>query len=810
MPIVLFGILVILRRTYNKEIETYPAKYYPKSYIFPLSQDLISGRLGEEFGFGADLGLQSGDGPSLGGRVVASALCNGTVRQMATEWLEAQLDRKVSADMTLAEQLQQLDAAEAAGRVRGWLVSAQTCDVANVTGELEKARHDYLDSAWRRMLEGNASRLDSELAGQLQEFRTQLGGELAQLWDYLQGEGSSASGWLVEYVERNLNDTCHLQGPLWNHSWNTSELASSLQRASEAMERFQEWIENVTGVEVSWLDWLGNLSAVEVEASWLRNLTLAGAWGPGQLDREALQELADQAKSYIAEVAVEVEEYLNNASTDGEYEYQLPMGAFAMADRVVWWTSHFLKPASANLEFLEGIQAVASMAASEPEPEPEPELPDLAQEFDTQVVQKLYEMIDYWTKSNQTDKAIEYIEHFWQELNRTIDVALELRIQYDPEIQVSFGFLDSLRSALADLEGLNASTIESGLLPQWADQWQLECEKVNASAIAEFIERMRDDCPLCMQIANATSMDSFTHVVAKAHEWIEGLDLSALEANFTQWQGLLQGVDPDEVYDATLNFLQAFQLEEVEEGISVAAQCAERLWQDLRVRTEEWLGTNLSCDQSLEFDFDWSWDNLSWEGFQQLGGQAFRRLQKRGDNNNNGNDDDGEGTDWLIESVLSQRKLLVAPYKGDAKKLFENMIAEVVLSLTDWRHLDLGGLNRLKDWDVFGEAMDGVLAWVRGGAATAVEWALRDGLMLTFDSEGEMLDWVKDHPTEVLAGLVFENVDADGNLAGSRVDVMYKIRMDRNILPATTRLLSRVRGAMLGRLSSGVSIYVFK
>ena len=35
----------------------------------------------------------------------------------------------------------------------------------------------------------------------------------------------------------------------------------------------------------------------------------------------------------------------------------------------------------------------------------------------------------------------------------------------------------------------------------------------------------------------------------------------------------------------------------------------------------------------------------------------------------------------------------------------------------------------------------------------------------------------------------------------------YKIRMDRNILLATSRLLSRVRGAMLGRLSSGESMY---
>ncbi|CAK0903562.1 unnamed protein product [Prorocentrum cordatum] len=727
---------------------------------------------------------------------------------MATEWLEAQLDRKVIGNVTLAEQLQQLDAAEEAERVRGWLVSAQSCDVANVTGELEKARQGYLDSALRRMLEGNASRLDSELARQVQEFRSQLSGELSQLWDYLQGEGSSASGWLVEYVERNLNDTCHLQGPLWNHSCNTSELASNLQLASVAMEHFQGWIENVTGIEVSWLDWFGNLSAIEAETSWLRNLTLAGAWSLGQLDREALQELADQAKSYIAEVAAQVEGYLNNASTGGEYAYQLPIGAFAQADRIVLWTSHFLKPASASLEFLEEVQAVASMAASEPEPEPEPEteLLDLAQEFDTQVVQKLYEMIDYWTKANQTDKAIEYIEQFCQELNRTIDVALELRVEYDHEIQVSFGFLDSLRSALADLEGLNASAIEANLVPQWADQWQVECERVNASAIADFIERMRDDCPLCVQMLNLTSMDSFSYWVAMAHDWIEGVDLSALEANLTQWQVLLQGVDPDEVYNVTLSFLQAFQLEEVEEGISVAAQCAETLFQDLRGRAEQWLDANLSCDQPLELDldFDWSWDNLSWwEGFQQLGGQTFRRLQRRDD----GDEDDVEGMDWLVQGLLAQRKLLVAPYKGDAKKLFENMIAEVVLSLTDWRHLDLGELNRLKDWDAFGEAMEGFLAWVRGGAAMAVEWALLDGFMLTFDSESEMLDWVKDHPTEVIAGLVFDSVDADGNLVGSGVDVRYKVRMDQNILPATTRLITRVSGAMLGRLSSGTSTY---
>jgi len=192
-------------------------------------------------------------------------------------------------------------------------------------------------------------------------------------------------------------------------------------------------------------------------------------------------------------------------------------------------------------------------------------------------------------------------------------------------------------------------------------------------------------------------------------------------------------------------------------------------------------GLNLSFSASLGLP-SWPIVSGSTMGSGSTAGSTTNGTTTKGNENGGGNQVRG----WIQKELL-RRKLIVAPYSGEAKELFDSVKVELALSVLDPR-----------EWD--NSVTKAVLRCpaVRAATARIADLFLQDRMM-TFSTPAELEEFAKNNPDDVLAGVVIDNADPfTGNFPPGPLSVVYKIRMHAQFLPPTDRILKYARYAMFG------------
>jgi hypothetical protein len=143
---------------------------------------------------------------------------------------------------------------------------------------------------------------------------------------------------------------------------------------------------------------------------------------------------------------------------------------------------------------------------------------------------------------------------------------------------------------------------------------------------------------------------------------------------------------------------------------------------------------------------------------------------------------------WIMEE-LSRRKILIAPYRGEAKKLFELAFVEMTLSF-----VTPDGSGNIPGW------LEPLTRCplVRAAVAKGVELFVQERL-ITFDTEQGLEAHARADPNGVLAALVFESADpATGDFPPGELDMEYAIRMHAQLLPPTSKIIRMSANAMFG------------
>eukprot|EP00971_Amphidinium_carterae_P042401 833429-Amphidinium_carterae.1 len=331
-----------------------------------------------------------------------------------------------------------------------------------------------------------------------------------------------------------------------------------------------------------------------------------------------------------------------------------------MFDQAIWWISHFLRTNGSTTELLGqsdlGLEWESRLEA-----------PATEKYFRTELGRSLYQ--DHWQWQQQEPVDLPTWERY---INESTDKSL----------------LEHIRTFLDELHGKNASDIEDDLLPDWEKDWEHECLGVNSSKVADVFVRTQESCPFYRGAVKDSNRTNASQLVADLHEHLEEMNLTKLQEKLEEWQHEILDYDSTEMGREVQDWISDVQDEtRRRDGDTVVEKMATELSQRAHGEMQKMLWGKAKCNETTE----------------------SRRLQ--------------EGEEWdaastYIMDYIATRKVLIAPYNGEVKELWDLIIVEAVLSATTLDRRSSESMRFVR------ELLRCPL--VRGAASRAVEYLLED------------------------------------------------------------------------------------
>eukprot|EP00971_Amphidinium_carterae_P196113 3891393-Amphidinium_carterae.1 len=292
-------------------------------------------------------------------------------------------------------------------------------------------------------------------------------------------------------------------------------------------------------------------------------------------------------------------------------------------DSAIWWISHFLRANGSTAELLGnsdlGLEWEIDMEA-----------PPTEKHFRTELGRSLY--ADHWRWQQEEPVDLPAWELY---INETTDMSLLERMQ---------DFMDELR-------GKNASEIERDLLPDWEEDWEQECLAVNSSKVADVFVRTQEGCPFYRGVVKRSNRTNASKVIADLHEHLEEMNLTKLKETLEKWQHEIHDYDAPEMGREVQDWIRDVQDDSQErEGDNIVEKMAVELSHRAHREMQKMLWGKVKCNETTD----------------------ARRLQE--------GEEWDQATSYLMDYIAT-RKVLIAPYKGEVKELWDLIIVEAVLSV---------------------------------------------------------------------------------------------------------------------------------
>ncbi|CAE8594285.1 unnamed protein product [Polarella glacialis] len=421
-------------------------------------------------------------------------------------------------------------------------------------------------------------------------------------------------------------------------------------------------------------------------------------------------------------------------------------------DVTFMWMAHFLRSRSVTARML-GERAsdiswwrVDSAAASTPPPKV---LTDDG--FQTEAARGMYMATESFRKEASPDD-------FGLEALTFEAWATELEDTASSGSSVNSSILDQLQSLADRLSRSSSDEIARDVLPGWEYNWSTPNCSASVSALGELAEKTHSRCPFYRsavpEIATSTNL---SNLVSRYYDYLYSVNFSLVES------GLRELVpDPKSMGKAARKVVEGVQKRMAKTGNS-------------SMRSE--------IASSLAIELQTAWSNE--RGL----GSCRRRSEKP----------QPEGrrlsaASKFVQKELIRRKILVAPYKGEVKKLLDLAVVEAALGA--WEDTTQGANTSQSTLAGF----VGLLTrcpLIRGWTAQLGRYLLQDK-MIMLDSVAEVEDYAKKLSDDVLLAVVFNSADGDGDFPPGALDIDYSIRVHAQLLPPTSRIVKMSRYATYG------------
>ncbi|CAE8633225.1 unnamed protein product [Polarella glacialis] len=421
-------------------------------------------------------------------------------------------------------------------------------------------------------------------------------------------------------------------------------------------------------------------------------------------------------------------------------------------DVTFMWMAHFLRSRSVTARML-GERAsdiswwrVDSAAASTPPPKV---LTDDG--FQTEAARGMYMATESFRKEASPDD-------FGLEALTFEAWATELEDTASSGSSVNSSILDQLQSLADRLSRSSSDEIARDVLPGWEYNWSTPNCSASVSALGELAEKTHSRCPFYRsavpEIATSTNL---SNLVSRYYDYLYSVNFSLVES------GLRELVpDPKSMGKAARKVVEGVQKRMAKTGNS-------------SMRSE--------IASSLAIELQTAWSNE--RGL----GSCRRRSEKP--------QPEGKrlsAASKFVQKELIRRKILVAPYKGEVKKLLDLAVVEAALGA--WEDTTQGANTSQSTLAGF----VGLLTrcpLIRGWTAQLGRYLLQDK-MIMLDSVAEVEDYAKKLPDDVLLAVVFNSADSDGDFPPGALDIDYSIRVHAQLLPPTSRIVKMSRYVTYG------------
>jgi len=501
--------------------------------------------------------------------------------------------------------------------------------------------------------------------------------------------------------------------------WNSTRLATELQRLYQAME--------VSGF-VAWVNGSRNSAALK----------------PLRLILNATGADANHGMAIIERMVAQLQE------TDAE-------DAAEWADQAAWWLSHFLRPRSMaamaigerpnGTQWEYGGQGTMNGGAR---------CGHSGQTLGGNGISAATVMNSVDTVTLPTTLRTDMGHDTFCSMKQWQDDPMDVSEWPEPEWPkpTPSSVLALLDSMIKDLALRSPLAIEQQVLPKWEMDWRTDRLNINASSFGRTLERMQGGCPFYRYQVKKSAEYNMSDVVKQLHVDMSSWDAESLKEELGKWQEELKRFDAKDVSQTVREVIDSSQLNTVQSTPRANSTVVERVANQL---TEKLLGEIRSSMGTVC--------------------HAPGTRQKLPDN-----DAENGDVNAILANLLS-RKFLVAPYTGEAKKLWDLIIVELVVSLTEVRHGNVkdGFMNAFLRCPV-----------VRALASKLISFLLEDRV-LSFQTEKELEDYALQNADDVMAALVFRNTDEAGDFAAEGLNIHYAVRAAAQLLPSTKAILRRSR-----------------
>jgi ABC-type multidrug transport system ATPase subunit len=837
MPVVLFLLLAYTRSKY--EIKSYGPFDFAHNPIFPISRMLMGNAsetsmvdvaMGQtdgmnvpDVGAGAssmvdethqlmgNLSLQHVLG-ALAVDMEPKLLCEpGFVSSMA-EYIEPVLAMNHSGG-TLAKWVLGADAEYEAKKISDTALHLEKINMSEFALWLGERRTAYLASDWKKRAETVASEADAELAKLRAELKDPNGAGAAS---------ARAKGW--------IDDMCGLKGGIVdkmnvNGLLNFADISKDVVCFRDAVDDCFKTadIKTTTADPASAVgqlkDMVNQMNANTITLSMTDALEMA-------------MKAANEGATTIAGMMANMSE-----SSSGNSE---ATWAAEMVDDMAWWLSHFIRSRGSVARLLGETTSdpLATMSPMDMSINPSWGS-DL--KVRTHVAGAVFSGVTMIQKSDMMKEMNKSIMDMTK--TETTKVAT---MQKDGE-KIIDDMIYDLKKLIEDLEKMwaeiskphTAAHIETVVMPKWAQQWRTACPKMfNSTAFGATVAKMHSGCPFYREMVRKTEDTSMTQWVNWAHgelsKWDSWKSAVRVNRNRSTSRCPLHYINSTKIHKAVKDTFAEVQtkMQGSSDPKIVAGHLSKELhkqWQHMRglpsctiASTTEFsslMGSmtksvtdaeNSDLTKAAEKSANDMWTML----VQRYGGLLDTALGlvetlTGGDNPETASDLDGGGKEYkdkdkpgqqnvnrdaqsYLTNELMRRKIIVAPYTGESKKVIDLALVEMALSVTQKEYYpeEVRPLMRCP--------------LVRAAIAKGAEVFLRERMM-TFSTEAELENYASLKPNDILVALVFRSADhATGDFPKDNLNVEYSIRLHAQLLPKTSRILRISRYAMFGatRVSS--------
>jgi ABC-type multidrug transport system ATPase subunit len=682
------------------------------------------------------------------GSMIGGVICNnhsGTVSESIANHMEPMLAMKYDGK-TLAHHMLHVNASHDGEWVRSMVEEVQAWNMSKVVAELDAARHHYLNSGWPRMIEDAAKRVDEELD------------KLNALLDHPKGSHGThlmVGHWVDSACSLHLNNATVLanMSAAWN-ALNASHLAKEMASMREVLKK--------AGI----VDMFNSTSTSSLSKSMSSMMNSI---------MKMMNNLASTENS--DEVSKMMQSMFGSLQTTSAHELA------EFADTAAWWISHFVRtrglvarllgeqPSNAwDMDWASMTSSNAGMSAFSG--------------MRTDMADTLFQSLRHFQNGTNAANTTHDMQKAWKSMSTSMSSmmnSMSLTMQNE-----STSIMKKLEGHIQEMMHYNLSGMEHVMLPKWSSDWQTSCpQHLNKSYISSKVDSMRMRCPFYRRQVRHLAKVNLSQEVAYLHKHLAQWNsqrtwrfpifraqhelrvngnatklgesvrhaISDLQHKLHHDRG--KGMCTDCVYKGIVDARQA-------QGTAQVKQYASILGNSVQGMLHDHLGVkNTQCE-------------------------AGRKLAERMN---------------FFDQIMNQ-KILVAPYKGEARELMHYMFVELAQSLTITNEN-----SRLADMP---KPLEALLRCplVKAALAVGIDLFMKDR-MVTFGTEAELEDYARRNPKKVLMALVFHNADpATGNFPTGTLTVDYAIRAHAQYLPQTSKILRLARNAIFGAVRMSFYYYI--